>query len=101
MAGSVPLRLPFSVKEIFSEWLLTHRPDRRDKVLAAVRDVRGGKLNDSDFKSRMRGEGARADNIRSMFHLFTTRLGFNQTSLELRTDLFTRPPQAGEQTSFF
>lgn len=101
MAGTVPLRLPFSVKEIFSEWLLTHYPDRREKVLSAVRDVRGGKLNESNFKSRMRGEGARADHMRTMFKVFAQKLRFDKSTPTLRTDLFQRPPQTGDQTAFF
>ncbi len=40
MAGFSPLRLPFSVTEIFSEWLATHRPETREKVLSSVRSIR-------------------------------------------------------------
>lgn len=98
MAGYTPLRLPYSVTEIFSEWLATHRPESRDKVLSAVRSIRGGELNDPDFKSRMRGEGPKAENLRAMFHLFAKKFGFNQNDVNLRTDLFTRP---GDQLGFF
>lgn len=98
MAGFVPLRLPYSVSEIFSEWLLTHRPETRDKVLSAVRSFRGGELNDGNFKSRMRGEGPKAEHLRAMFHLFTKKYGLNQRDITLRTDLFCR---TGDQLGFF
>lgn len=98
MAGFTPLRLPHSVTEIFSEWLQTHRPDAREKVLNSVRSIRGGKLNDSDFKSRMRGEGPKAEHLRAMFGVFSKKYGFNERSLKLRTDLFVRP---GDQLGFF
>jgi DNA repair photolyase len=97
-AGFVPLRLPFSVTEIFSEWLKTHRPESRDKVLANVRSIRGGELNDPNFSSRMRGEGPKAENLRTMFHVFSKKFGFDKKELNLRTDLFVRP---GDQMGFF
>ena len=56
-AGFVPLRLPHGVSSLFDEWLQRHYPDRRDKVLNRVREMRGGKLNDPNFGSRMRGAG--------------------------------------------
>ena len=62
-AGYVALRLPFAVKSLFEEWLEQHFPDRKEKILNRIRSIRGGKLNDPAFKSRMRGEGifAQAD----------------------------------------
>ena len=61
------MRLPYGVKDLFSAWLAQHFPDRKDKVLGRIRAIRGGKLNDSSFKSRMRGEGLFADMIKQMF----------------------------------
>lgn len=97
-AGFVPLRLPYSVVEIFSEWLNTHRPESREKVLSAVKSFRGGELNDANFGSRMRGEGPKADNLRAMFHLFTKKYHLNEKNFALRNDLFRRP---GDQLGFF
>ena len=56
-AGYVALRLPFAVKSLFEQWLEQHFPDRKEKVLNRIRAIRGGKLNDPNFKSRMKGEG--------------------------------------------
>lgn len=97
MAGYTALRLPFSVKEIFSEWLLAHRPEARDKILSQIRDMRGGELNDSDFSSRMRGEGPMADNMRTMFKVFSKKFGYGEKDFQLRTDRFVRP---GDQMGF-
>ena len=57
VAGFVPLRLPFGLKDLFCDWLDHHFPDRKEKVLNRIRELRGGKLNDPNFKTRMRGEG--------------------------------------------
>jgi DNA repair photolyase len=63
------LRLPLTVAPIFQEWLERHFPDRKEKVLGQIRAMRGGKLNDARFGSRMRGEGVFADQMSQMFHI--------------------------------
>lgn len=95
-AGYVPLRLPGAVAELFGAWLERHYPDRRAKVLGRVRDMRGGKLNDPRFRTRMRGEGPYADGIRSFFHTSARRAGLNAEPLRLRTDAFRRPDATGQ-----
>lgn len=99
-AGYVPLRLPFAVKELFEEWLERHFPDRRDKVLNRVREMRGGKLNDAEFGSRMRGEGIWAAHLRAVFATTTRRLGLNERSLDLSTASFRRH-RTGPQLDMF
>lgn len=100
-ADYVMLRLPHAVKDLFSEWLETHRPDRKEKVLSAIRDVRDGKLYNADFETRMRGTGPRADYIENMFHMFKQKYFSDKKRFTLRTDLFTRPPVIKDQFSFF
>src|SRR5207237_1734549 len=56
-AGYVPLRLPFGLGKLFEDWLEQHFPERKEKVLNQIRALRGGKLNDPNFGTRMRGEG--------------------------------------------
>lgn len=56
-AGYVMLRLPGAVAGLVEEWLEARFPDRKEKVLNRVRDLRGGRLNDPRFGSRMKGEG--------------------------------------------
>ncbi len=93
-AHYVVLRLPYELKEVFGEWLSTHFPDRAARVMARVREMRGGRDNDPRFKSRMKGEGAWAELIRLRFDLAARRHGLARRSSELRTDLFVPPSAA-------
>jgi DNA repair photolyase len=90
-AGYTMLRLPYGVKDVFQEWLKTNFPEKLDRIIGTVRSVRGGKLNVSDFATRMRGEGPYAEQVKQMFHVFRERLGFNARAKELRTEHFRRP----------
>ena len=90
-AGFTPLRLPLAVKDIFSDWLETHFPDRKENVLNRVRSMRGGKLNESTFGSRMRGEGAFADQLSQMYHIAVRKAGLERLDCELSAASFRRP----------
>jgi len=96
-AGYVLLRLPHEVKELFTAWLEDHAPLRAQRVLALVRQCRGGRLNDPTFGRRMRGAGAYAELIAGRFALATRRLGLNRTRTALRTDLFEPPANSRRQ----
>jgi DNA repair photolyase len=98
-AGYVPVRLPFAVKDIFEDWLGKHFPERKGKVLARIRDIRGGKLNDSNFHTRMSGEGPIADQLEQMFEVAKRRAGITAKLPPLRKDLFQRP--AGPQMTLW
>ena len=91
-AGYVVVRLPHGVKELFENWLDEHFPDRKKKVLNRIREIRGGKLNDPNFGSRMRGEGVFAEQINSMFKLACRRFGIESGARELSTASFKRAP---------
>ena len=93
-AGYTLLRLPYGVKDVFTDWLKVNFPEKLDRILGTVRQVRGGKLNVSDFGTRMRGEGPYADQIAQMFHVFRERLGFGHMP-EFSMEYFRRP--GGEQ----
>jgi DNA repair photolyase len=97
-AGHVVLRLPHGVKDLFAEWLATHAPLRKDRVLNRVRDMRGGALNDTRFGSRMRGEGPVAESVHQLFALQVRKLGFGRFGA-LSTQSFVRP--GGSQGSLF
>jgi len=90
-AGYTMLRLPYQVAPLFEAWLETHYPDRKDKILNRIRSVRGGKLNDPRFGSRMRGEGFFADEVEALFRLSRRRAGLIKRSLELSTAHFRVP----------
>ena len=89
-AGYTMLRLPHGVKDIFTDWLKVNFPEKLERILGTVREVRGGKLNVSDFATRMRGEGPYADQVRQMFHVFRERLGYGKIR-ELHTGHFRHP----------
>ena len=97
-AGYVLLRLPYGVKEVFSDWLTTHLPDARNKILDRIRATRGGALNDPRFGSRMRGEGSEAETIQRLFEVAMAREGFNKESMTLSTGHFRNP--SDEQLEF-
>ena len=104
-AHYVVLRLPSEVNPLFQEWLQAHFPDRAQRVMNRVREMRGGKDYDSDFSLRMHGEGVWADLIRQRFEKAVKRLGMNMTSgrfAELDASRFRRPlvvpPTAGKRS---
>jgi len=90
-AGHVTLRLPYAVAPLFEQWLERHFPNRKEKVLNRIRSLRGGKLNDPRFGSRMRGEGIFAEQIEKMFAVACRRAGLPDERLELSTAAFRRP----------
>ncbi len=98
-AGYVPLRLPYAVKEIFERWLDDHFPDRKAKILGRIRDLRGGKLNDPRFGSRLRGQGIFAEEIGALFAIACRRAGIVDGRVELSTAAFRRP--GGRQLALF
>ncbi len=93
-AGLIMLRLPYGLKELFGEWLERHRPERKQRVLSRIRDVRNGKLNDTRFGSRMRGEGLYAQQIQDLFEIQRRRAGLGPPPRSLSTEHFRRPGDA-------
>jgi DNA repair photolyase len=88
----LPVRLPHEVAPLFRAWLDEHHPERAGKVMATIRAMRGGKDNDPNWFSRMRGSGAWADLLRTRFEIAHRKAGFGPPRAPLRTDLF-EPPQ--------
>jgi DNA repair photolyase len=87
----VPVRLPYAVGPLFEDWLTQHMPERKEKVLAAIRAIRGGKLNDSTFGSRMRGQGIFAKQLSALFHAACRKAGIDKSEPTLSTAAFRRP----------
>lgn len=93
-AHYVVLRLPFEVNPLFQQWLEAHFPERAQRVMNRVREMRGGKDYDSDFSMRMHGEGVWADLIRQRFTKTVERLGLGKLGgrfERLDTTQFRRP----------
>jgi DNA repair photolyase len=89
------IRLPWEVAPIFSEWLALHYPQRAARIMARIQDMRGGKAYDSDFASRMKGDGLWADLIKQRFEKTCRRLGLNRQRVELDLSRFCPPSAPG------
>ncbi len=96
--GYIPIRLPGAVKPVFERWLDQHFPRSKAKVLDRIRDLRGGKLNEPNFGSRMRGQGIYADTMRKMFAVARRKAGLEGDVPPLSTAAFRAP---GEQMTLF
>jgi len=85
------VRLPYSVKDLFSAWLADHFPDRRDKILHRIESIRDGKLNATQFGVRHRGVGVFAEQIADLVALSRRRHGVPAHGPELSSAAFRRP----------
>ena len=94
------VRLPWEVAPLFKEWLELHYPQRAARIMARIREMRGGKDYDADFATRMKGSGLWADLIRQRFEKATSRIGFNRERAVLDLTQF-RPAGAAGQGSLF
>ncbi|KQP35586.1 PA0069 family radical SAM protein [Pseudorhodoferax sp. Leaf274] len=94
------LRLPWEVAPLFREWLALHLPDRAERVMARVQEMRGGKDYDSDFATRMKGSGIWAELIRQRFEKACAKLGFNRERAASDLGLFRRPSLDGQASLF-
>jgi len=98
IAGYVLLRLPFGVGPLFEEWLEIHAPSRKEKVMNRVRELRGGRLNDPRFTSRLRGTGEYANQLAKLFESACRKAGLNASRPGLSAESFRRP---GAQMALF
>jgi DNA repair photolyase len=90
-AGYTIVRLPWAIAPLFEHWLDEHFPEKKEKVLQRIRDIRGGtKLNDARWGTRTKGEGIFAEQIRSMFEVSCRRFGIGGRPA-LSTAAFRRP----------
>jgi DNA repair photolyase len=97
-AAYVMLRLPYEVKDLFREWLAEHHPLRAGHVMSLVNDLRGGRDNDPNFGSRMRGTGPFAELVRRRFEVACRRHSLNtMRRVPLDTGLFRSLSAPGAQ----
>jgi DNA repair photolyase len=101
-AGYVLMRLPFELKDLFRDWLVTHYPLKAEHVMSRVQQMRGGQDNDAAFGTRMRGRGELAELLRRRFDIACKRIELNtgQRSADLDASLF-RPPRLDGQLGLF
>lgn len=96
-AGYVLLRLPHELAGLFEDWLRLHYPLKANHVLSMVRQSRGGKDYDANFKTRMTGEGIFAEMISKRFRLACQRLEINRERLQLDCSQFSIPEKWSEK----
>ncbi|OYV84905.1 MAG: hypothetical protein B7Z63_06245, partial [Ignavibacteriae bacterium 37-53-5] len=93
------LRLPFAVKDLFVDWIRREYPDRENRIVSRLKQVRGGKMSSYEFGERMRGSGETAKAIHQLFRASCKKYHLNEGELELSTDKFRRP--SGPQIEMF
>lgn len=98
-AGYVLLRLPGSVKAVFEQRLRAQLPLQAERVLHRLRETRGGKLYDSRFGTRGRGEGLYAQSIEALFDVTARKLGFRTEWSDPAPTTFRRPKALSAQLS--
>jgi DNA repair photolyase len=96
-ASWVLLRLPRPVDALFDAWLAEHYPGRRARILGRIGDTRGGRLSDSAFGRRQRGEGEYARQIAALFTAAARKHGLDHPLPALSAAAFRRPAAAGDQ----
>ncbi|MBX3602228.1 MAG: PA0069 family radical SAM protein [Rubrivivax sp.] len=100
-AFSIVLRLPWEVNPLFQQWLAQHAPERAARIMARVREMRGGRDNDSRFGTRMTGQGVWAELLRQRFRKACERLGLNREKPALDLTQFRPPARVAGQASLF
>ena len=101
-AGYVLMRLPWELKELFRDWLQRHYPLKVQHVMSRVQAMRGGRDNDPNFGSRMRGTGELAELLARRFAIASRRFGFDsgRRNRGLDTTIFTVPGRKKQLTLF-
>jgi DNA repair photolyase len=99
-AGTILLRLPYELRDLFDQWLEEHYPARKSKVLRLIREARGGRLNDATFGRRMRGGGVYAELLHARFRAALERYGLGRDRFTFDCSQFRRPG-SGRQLNLF
>lgn len=100
-AFSIVLRLPWEVNPLFQDWLQRHVPERAARIMARVREMRGGQDYDAAFGTRMTGQGVWAQLLRQRFDKACARLGFERERIPLDLSQFRPPGRVAGQGELF
>jgi DNA repair photolyase len=90
-AFGIVLRLPWEVNPIFQRWLDQHFPDRAARVMARIREMRGGRDYDASFGSRMKGTGVWAQLLQQRLAKAKARYGLDRERIDLDLTQFRKP----------
>jgi len=100
--GYTCVRLPHELKQLFREWLEIHYPDRAAHIVSLIQQMNGGKDYDSNFATRMRGQGVFADMIRRRVQVASRKAGLHRAwDTVLDTSRFVPPRIASPQGELF
>ncbi|WP_088343616.1 MULTISPECIES: PA0069 family radical SAM protein [Rhodomicrobium] len=99
--GYVALRLPLELKDLFEEWLEADHPGRAKRVMSLVRQMRGGAAYQSQWGTRMRGEGPVAEAMAQRFRVARKRFGLDRTLPQLNLSEFKVPGPGPAQLQLF
>jgi DNA repair photolyase len=100
-ASYILMRLPLAVRPIFEEWIVRTYPDKAPRVLSLIRETRGGRMNDSEFGRRMRGQGRYAEGIERTFQIFRKKHGLDRPLTALDHSKFAPPRPTSGQLRLF
>ncbi|MCI0450337.1 MAG: PA0069 family radical SAM protein [Chlorobi bacterium] len=96
-AGRIILRLPYSVKDLFLDWLKRNYPEKASKIINRIHDVRKGQLNSAEWSKRFSCEGEYAEHIHKLFKISCEKYSLNKEKFKIRTDLFRRVKMQQEE----
>ena len=96
----VVLRLPWELSPLFRQWLALHYPQRAERVMARMHDLRGGRDYDASFDNRRSGQGLWAQLLAQRFAKACARLGLNRERHAWNLADF-RPPSRSRQMDLF
>lgn len=97
-ASYILLRLPLEIRDLFVEWLNTHMPDRAQRIMRHIRDMRGGRDYDAQWGQRMKGTGHYARLLADRFRNACTRLGLSLQRAPLDVSRFRVPGRAQQMS---
>lgn len=100
-AGYGLVHLPYGLKELFAGWVAAAFPERAEKILNRVREMRGGELDDPRFGHWMRGEGPLAHGIADLHRLACRRAGLPRARFRIATEHFRAPMGQVQQPGLF
>lgn len=89
-AGRIMLRLPYSVKDLFIDWISRNYPEKASKIINRIHEIRNGELSSAEWGKRFSGEGVYAEHIHDLFRKSCNKYGLNKERTVIRTDLFRR-----------
>ncbi|SEM54179.1 DNA repair photolyase [Luteibacter sp. UNCMF331Sha3.1] len=100
--GYTCIRLPRELKQLFREWLDLHYADRAAHIISLIQQMNGGKDYDSNFATRMRGQGVFADIIRKRVQVAVRKAGLHRAwDTVLDTSKFVAPRVHSPQGELF